>query len=161
MQSLNRCSLREGLPEKAAAEGLTPLQYMRTYGAVEISADLYGQDERPLTSSELDGAEPDANGVLRKPVAPQTHKPLVGEAGAVGIVMADGAKAAGWLTPSRKLELYSTSMRDFGWSEYATPCHVEMHVHHRGVDQAKGELVLVPTFRLPTLIHTRSGMPST
>ena len=37
-----------GLPEKAAAEGLTPLAYMRKYGVVEIAKDLYRQDERPL-----------------------------------------------------------------------------------------------------------------
>jgi len=146
-----------GLPQKAEQEDLSPLEYMRKYGAVEIASGLYRQDERQLTEAELDGAVPDEHGVLRKPITPQTQKPLVGEAGAVGIVMDDGSTVAGWLTPSRKLELYSTSMRDFGWSEYATPCYIETHVHHRGIDESKGEMVLVPTFRLPTLIHTRSG----
>ena len=34
-----------GLPEKASAEGLEPLAYMRKYGCVEISTDEYAQHE--------------------------------------------------------------------------------------------------------------------
>ncbi|MDP1876475.1 MAG: molybdopterin-dependent oxidoreductase [Actinomycetota bacterium] len=146
-----------GLPQKAEKEGLSPLAYMRKYGAVEIATDLYRQDERPLTPAELDGAVADENGVLRKPVTPETQTPLVGEAGAVGVVLDDGSQVAGWLTPSRKLELYSPSMADFGWPEYATPCYIESHVHHTQITPDEGEMLLVPTFRLPTLIHTRSG----
>jgi len=146
-----------GLPEKAEAEGLTPLEYMRKYGAVEIVNGLYRQDERPLTPAEREGAVADENGVLRKPITGETQKPLVGEPGAVGVVMEDGSEVAGWLTPSRKLELYSPSIAEFGWPEYATPCYISSHVTHHGMDHAKGEMALVPTFRLPTLIHTRSG----
>ncbi|MFY9232476.1 MAG: molybdopterin-dependent oxidoreductase [Candidatus Nanopelagicales bacterium] len=146
-----------GLPEKAQREGLTPLEYMRKYGAVEIVNGLYRQDERPLTPAEREGAVPDSNGVLRKPVTPETQKPLVGEPGAVGVVLDDGSEVAGWLTPSRKLELYSPSIAEFGWPEHAVPSYIKSHVHHDGMDHAKGDMALVPTFRLPTLIHTRSG----
>jgi len=146
-----------GLPEKAEKLGLTPLEYMRKYGAVEIANGLYRQDERPLTDAELEGAEPDAEGVLRKPYTPETQKPLVGEPGSVGVQLEDGSKVAGWLTPSRKLELFSPSMDSFGWREYATPCYITSHVSHHELDDSQGEMVLVPTFRLPTLIHTRSG----
>ncbi|MFM7144749.1 MAG: molybdopterin dinucleotide binding domain-containing protein, partial [Actinomycetales bacterium] len=146
-----------GLPDKAANEGLTPMEYMRKYGAVEIANGLYRQDERRLTEAERAGAEPDENGVLRKPITPETQKPLVGEAGAVGIRMEDGTEVAGWLTPSRKLELFSPSMAEFGWRDLATPCSIESHVHHRTLNPEQGEMALVPTFRLPTLIHTRSG----
>ncbi|MFM1918350.1 MAG: hypothetical protein RJB01_1865, partial [Actinomycetota bacterium] len=146
-----------GLPEKAAELGLTPLEFMRKYGAFQVADGLYRQDERPLTPAELDGAVADENGVLRKPITPETQKPLVGEPGAVGVRLEDGSEVAGWLTPSRKLELYSTSMRDFGWGEVATPTYIESHVHHSDIDAAKNEMLLVPTFRLPTLIHTRSG----
>ena len=146
-----------GLPEKAEKLGLTPLEYMRKYGAVEIANGLYRQDERPLTEAELEGAEPDAEGVLRKPYTPETQKPLVGEPGSVGVQLEDGSKVAGWLTPSRKLELFSPSMDSFGWREYATPCYITSHVSHHELDDSQGEMVLVPTFRLPTLIHTRSG----
>jgi hypothetical protein len=48
-------------------------------------------------------------------------------------------------------------MRDWGWPEHATPGYIESHVSHRQIDTAAGELVLIPTFRLPTMIHTRSG----
>jgi anaerobic selenocysteine-containing dehydrogenase len=146
-----------GLPEKAAALGLQPLEYMRKFGVVEVAKDVYRVDERPLTDAELDGAAEEAGGVLRKPVTLDSTPPLVGEAGAVGLVHDDGSKTFGWLTPSRKLELYSTAMRDWGWPEHATPGYITSHVNRSEIDVDAGELVLIPTFRLPTLIHTRSG----
>ncbi len=146
-----------GLPEKAAAEGMNALEYMRRYGVVEVASELYRQDERPLTAAEREGAEPDAGGVLRKPTTGESVPPLIGEAGAVGVRLADGSEVAGWLTPSRRLEVYSTTMRDWGWEEYATPGYIRSHVARDEIDLDAGDLVLVPTFRLPTLIHTRSG----
>ena len=146
-----------GLPEKAAAEGLSALAYMRKYGVVEIAKDLYRQDERRLTDDELAGAVADERGVLRKPTDDDSTPPLVGEAGAVGVELADGSRVAGWLTPSRKLELYSDTVASFGWPEHATPGYIPSHVATSQIDPAKDEMVLVPTFRLPTLIHTRSG----
>jgi hypothetical protein len=146
-----------GLPDAAAAQGLTPLQYMRKYGVFEVAKDLYRLDERPLTDAELEGAVPDEHGVLRKPVTLDTAPPLVGEAGAVGVQHADGSRTAGWLSPSRKLELYSTTLADWGWPEYATPGYIESHVAATRIDRSHDEFVLMPNFRLPTLIHTRSG----
>jgi anaerobic selenocysteine-containing dehydrogenase len=81
----------------------------------------------------------------------------VGEAGAVGVELADGSRVAGWLTPSRKLELYSEAAAGFGWPEHASPGYIRSHVAADRIDVDAGELVLVPTFRLPTLVHTRSG----
>jgi len=146
-----------GLPEKAEAAGLTPLGYMRKFGVVEVADKVYRLDEKALSESELEGTTPDAEGVLRRAVTLDSQPPLVGEAGAVGVQHADGTKTAGWLTPSRKLEVYSTTMRDWGWPEQATPGYIESHVSRRKIDPEQGDLVLVPTFRLPTLIHTRSG----
>jgi anaerobic selenocysteine-containing dehydrogenase len=146
-----------GLNEKATAEGLTPLEYMRRYGVVEIADNLYRQDERPLTEAELENATPDERGVLRKPTDLDSVPPLIGEAGAVGIQHEDGSVTAGWLSPSRKLEIYSETMRDWGWAEHATPGYIRSHVAASEIDLGAGDLVLVPTFRLPTLIHTRSG----
>jgi anaerobic selenocysteine-containing dehydrogenase len=37
------------------------------------------------------------------------------------------------------------------------PGYVKSHVHRQGLDASRGEMMLLPTFRLPTLIHTRSG----
>ncbi|MHB8450482.1 MAG: molybdopterin-dependent oxidoreductase [Mycobacteriales bacterium] len=146
-----------GLPEKAAALGVTPLEYMRRFGVVEVADRIYRVDERPLRPQEVVGAVTDAHGVLRRPTTLDDAPPLVGEAGAVGVEHADGTKTFGWLSPSRKLEVYSTTMRDWGWPEHATPGYIESHVSRHRVDPEQGELVLVPTFRLPTLIHTRSG----
>jgi anaerobic selenocysteine-containing dehydrogenase len=37
------------------------------------------------------------------------------------------------------------------------PGYIRSHIHWRELDAEAGEMVLLPTFRLPTLIHTRSG----
>ena len=146
-----------GLPEKATAAGLTPLQYMRKFGAVSVGESLYRLDERPLTDQELEGAEPDDHGVVRRAVTLDDEPPLIGEAGSVGLVHDDGSVTFGYPTPSRRLEVYSSALRDWGWPEYTTPGYIESHVSRRRIDLDAGQLVLVPTFRLPVLIHTRSG----
>jgi len=146
-----------GLPEKAAAAGLTPLQYMRRFGVVSIEDGIYRVDERPVDDEALSEATADQQGVYRQPVDDDSEPPLVGEAGSLGVRHADGTVTVGWPTPSRRLEIYSTAMRDWGWPEHATPGYIESHVSRRRVDVEAGELVLVPTFRLPVLIHTRSG----
>ncbi len=63
----------------------------------------------------------------------------------------------GFPTPSRKLELYSDVLRDWGWPEYAMPDVIQSHVHWEDLDFDGGERILIPTFRIPTLIHTRVG----
>jgi len=146
-----------GLPDKAAAMGLTPLDYMRKFGAVSVGDAIYRQDESELSSEQLAGTSPDSQGVLRRPVDLTSEPPLVGEAGSEGILHEDGTVTKGWPTPSRRLEIYSNTMRDWGWAEHATPGYIESHISRRHIDLEKGELVLVPTFRLPVLIHTRSG----
>jgi anaerobic selenocysteine-containing dehydrogenase len=64
---------------------------------------------------------------------------------------------AGFPTPSRRLEFYSPTLRDWGWPEYAVPTYIRSHVHPTQVRREQNEAVLLSTFRLPTLIHTRSG----
>jgi anaerobic selenocysteine-containing dehydrogenase len=64
---------------------------------------------------------------------------------------------AGFPTPSGKLELFSATLRDWKWPEYALPTYIKSHVHPSAIDTGRGEFVLVPTFRLPTLVHTRSN----
>ncbi len=146
-----------GLPEKAAAVGLTPLRYMRKFGAVEVGGAHYRVDERQLTDEQLAGASPDERGVMRHSSGDDDAPPLIGEAGSIGVRHDDGSVTVGFPTPSRKLEVYSAAMRDWGWPEHAAPGYIESHVSRHRVDVGAGELVLVPTFRLPVLIHTRSG----
>jgi anaerobic selenocysteine-containing dehydrogenase len=134
-----------GLPEAAAAQGLTPLEYMRRRGAFEIRREVYELHETPVPEAQAREAVADpATGVLRAGGVP------------VGVVV-DGEPRRGFETPSRRLELFSRTMVDWRWPEYALPAYVRSHVDHETIDPARGEYLLLPTFRLPTMIHTRSG----
>jgi anaerobic selenocysteine-containing dehydrogenase len=134
-----------GLPEIATKEGLTPLDYMRKYGAFLIEDNVYNVHETGLKSSDLNDATTD----------PATH--LITKNGAVLGVEVDGKACAGFPTPSRKLEFYSKTLKDWKWPEHAVPGYIKSHVHLDNIDLNAGEMLLLPTFRLPTLIHTRSG----
>ncbi len=134
-----------GLPEAAAKEELTPLEYMRRYGAFEIRRDTYELHETILEPALVEGAQVDpGEGVIRHDGKP------------VG-VMIDGVPRRGFETPSRRLEFFSPTMKQWGWEEAAVPGYITSHVHARGIDPEKNEFVLLPTFRLPTMIHTRSA----
>jgi anaerobic selenocysteine-containing dehydrogenase len=74
-----------------------------------------------------------------------------------GVEVAPGDRRVGFKTPSHKLELWSPTLEEWGFAEHALPGYVRSQVHWSHIDAAKGERVLLPTFRLPTLIHTRSG----
>jgi len=74
-----------------------------------------------------------------------------------GVDTGDGRPRAGFPTPTRRLEFDSATLREWGWPEHALPGYQRTHVHWETLDAARGERVLLPTFRLPTLIHTRSG----
>ena len=76
---------------------------------------------------------------------------------AEGGVDVDGVPKAGFHTPSKKLEFYTPVMDEWGFDGQSTPGYIRSHVHHGNIDLIRGERVLLPTFRLPTLIHTRSG----
>src|SRR6185436_5233666 len=96
-----------------------------------------------LKPAEAAGAETDAGtGEVRK------GGKLIG-------ILADGEARAGFKTPSKRLEVYSPTMTEWGWPEYAMPAYIESHIHRKRFNPEKGEYALVPTFRLPTLIHTR------
>ena len=64
---------------------------------------------------------------------------------------------AGFPTPSRKLEFYSKTLKDWKWPEYSVPGLHQEPRPSSNIDLENGEMLLLPTFRLPTLIHTRSG----
>ncbi|HVF89763.1 MAG TPA: molybdopterin-dependent oxidoreductase [Blastocatellia bacterium] len=138
-----------GLPEKAAGAGLSPLDYMRRHAAFSVKTGVYKQHETPLPEAELeDTTVEEASGRIVRRTG--SGEQVVG-------VMIDGSAVRGFTTPSRKLEFYSKTMADWKWPEHALPGYIRSHVHWRNLDREKGEYILVPTFRLPTLIHTRSG----
>ncbi|MFT7587867.1 MAG: anaerobic selenocysteine-containing dehydrogenase [Limisphaerales bacterium] len=133
-----------GLPEAAAKENIDPLEYMRKYGAFEVEKHGYSKQETELTDAQLSGSHTDDSGLITKEGAP------------IGVMVKDKA-VTGFPTPSRKQEFYSQTMVDWKWPEYATPTYIKSHIHPDKLDKSIGEYVLVPTFRLPTLIHSRSG----
>jgi len=155
-----------GLPVAAAGEGLTPLQYMRKYGAFSLPGDQLEVHEHIVGVEEIAAAAAvrDGDGVYRVPATAGSHgsvdeigghMPFIGD-GSLGVEI-DGDVRFGFPTPSRKLELFSPMLRDWGWPEYALPTWIPSHVHWEQLDLDAGERILLPTFRLPTLIHTRSA----
>jgi anaerobic selenocysteine-containing dehydrogenase len=74
-----------------------------------------------------------------------------------GVDVGQDDRRVGFPTPSGKLEFYSDTLSEWGWDEHAIPEYQRSQIHWRELDEAAGEMVLLPTFRLPTLIHTRSG----
>jgi len=155
-----------GLPATAAREGLTPLAYMRKYAAFEITQDVYNLHEQAVSAAEQADAVMDGSLVKK-------------DGQAIGILV-DGQARVGHNTPSRRLELFSTTMRDWHWPELALPEYIQSHVGPAAVATAGGQVVpaevlgstpavewpehargevyaLVPIYRLPTLIHTRNN----
>ncbi len=131
-----------GLPEAAAKEGLSPLEYMQRHGCFLVQDQIYETHRAPLPKGDYEVDE--RRGVVRKD-------------GKLAGVLAGGRACVGFPTPSKKLELYSPTMAEWGWPEHATPTYLPSHIDERFLDRSKNEMALVPTFRLPTLIHTRSA----
>ena len=155
-----------GLPEAAAKESLTPLAYMRKYGAFEIRKGALAEYDHDLSADDLANSAVDAaTGIVytQTPITPPrnivpTPAPVATNLGRPIGVMTEGGQAKfGFRTPSRKLEFFSTTLRDFGWPEVALPEYIESQVHPSRVNRAADEFVLLSTYRLPTLIHTRSA----
>ncbi len=66
-------------------------------------------------------------------------------------------KEEGWPTPSGKQEFYSETMIEFGYPEHAIPhFRQKSHVHPDHL-QGDDEYCLLPNFRLPQHIHSRSA----
>jgi anaerobic selenocysteine-containing dehydrogenase len=156
-----------GLPEAASKEDLTPLDYMRKYGAFEITRDVYKQNETRLAPSDVEHSTVAPNGVITKDGKPYG-------------LMIGSQPVIGYNTPSRKLELFSKTMVDWKWPEFSLPEYYRSHIHRAAHAASLGEqsedfdpkyapavvwpkeatgdvYTLLPIFRLPNLIHTRSG----
>jgi len=152
-----------GLPEKAAAEGLTPLEFMRRYGSYEIKKKTGALYDENVAAEELDDQREDDFGRVftraAKPASPNVV-PLPGPDGdadgrrLVGINV-DGEIKRGFPTPSGKLEFFSQTLADWGWNEYAIPTYIRGHIHPQNLEA--DQTILISTFRLPIQIHTRSS----
>ena len=66
-------------------------------------------------------------------------------------------KSEGWPTPSGKQEFYSETMIEFGYPEHSIPHYRQKsHVHPDNLS-GEDEYCLLPNFRLPQHIHSRSA----
>jgi len=95
------------------------------------------------------------NGAFDVPYAGQARYAADVESG--GVELEDGSRKAGFKTPSGRLEFYSPTLVEWGFADAAVPGYVRSQVHWAEMDFAAGDRALLPTFRLPTLIHTRSS----
>jgi len=152
-----------GLPEASAAEGLTPLEYMRRYGAFEISNKVGRVHEQSVPDNELEDVRVDEMGRVysRAPIPPSPKAP-----GGTKIdddedgrrrvgVRVDGEILKGWPTPTGKLEFWSRTLHDWGWPELAIPTYIKSHIHPENLEN--DQIPLITTFRVPVQIHTRSA----
>jgi anaerobic selenocysteine-containing dehydrogenase len=135
-----------GLPEAAACQGLTPLDYMRKYGVFEVKKENYVPFEKVVGNL--------GNGDYSM----DEHDRVLKDHQVVGVNI-DGEAKVGFDTPSKKLEFFSDTLANWGWAEKENviPWTIKSHVHPDFIDREKGEMILLPNFRLPTLIHTRSA----
>ena len=135
----------KGLSDTAKKEGLSALEYMRKYGAYLVDPEVYVKNKSNLDNDEMVGTTIKNNGQIEK------------EGSVIGIQV-DGNNFLGFPTPSKRQEIYSQTVVDFGYPEHATPGYrIKSHVHLDEMDKSKNECVLLPNFRLPTHIHSRSA----
>jgi len=152
-----------GLPEKAAEEDLTPLEFMRRYGAFEVKQKIGRVFEETVAGDELDDVHEDDLGRVfsraPKPSGPNVVPVPVPDGDDDGRrfagVRVNGNVKRGFPTPSGRLEFYSRTLAEWGWPEYSIPTYFRSHVHPANLNQ--DQTVLISTFRLPVQIHTRSA----
>ena len=133
-----------GLPERAAAEGLTPLEWMRRYGAFEISRGpgrrCTSRRSRPAELADVrDHA--DAGGCTparRQPFSPnivpdRARRTPTTRAGGRSGSRSTAWSGAGFPTPSGRLEFWSSTLAAWGWPEHALPGYIRSHVHPAGL----------------------------
>ncbi len=152
-----------GLPERAASENLSPLEFMRRYGAFEISKKIGALYEQEVPEEELEDAVYDRFGRVYtrtpKPASPNivpvpTPDPDAEGRRMVGVIV-DNQLRRGFPTPSGRLEFYSKTLADWGWPEWSVPVYIKSHVHPDNLEA--DQTILISTFRLAMQIHTRSA----
>ena len=76
---------------------------------------------------------------------------------ASGLEVEPGDFRVGFKTLSKRIEIFSPVMGEWGFDEGVLPSYQRSQVHWSVMDLAAGDRALLPTFRVPTLIHTRSA----
>ncbi len=134
-----------GLPEKAKKAGFEPLEYMRRVGSYELERGEYRVHEQTVDIPDGKRARVEVTSGL-----------ATVDGKVVGLAV-DGAIRRGFPTPSRRIEVHSQTLAEWGFEEEAVPRCSPSHVGPDRINPEEGIYTLVPTFRLPTMIHSRSG----
>ena len=96
---------------------------MRKYGAYLVDPEVYVKNKSNLDNDEMVGTTIKNNGQIEK------------EGSVVGIQV-DGNNFLGFPTPSKRQEIYSQTVVDFGYPEHATPGYrIKSHVHLDEMDK--------------------------
>ena len=115
-----------GLPETAEKEGLTPLDYMRRFGAFEMEKEVLELHNTVLSETQLSGSSVDEkSGIVTK------------DGTAIGI-MIEGKARTGFDSPSRKQEFFSQTMVDWKWPEHRLPGYIKSHIHAEKMESEIG-----------------------
>ncbi len=153
-----------GLPERAAAENLTPLEFMRRYGAFEVKQKIGKIYDEAVAPEELDDVQEDRFGRVftraAKPAGPNI----------VPLPLPDGDDRR--TSPSRHQRQWKDQTRvsnterqtrvlfinveaagDGPSCRYLT--YFKSHVHKDNLEE--DQTILISTFRLAVQIHTRSA----
>ena len=136
---------------------------MRRYGSFQVRGTIGARYEEEVPAEELEDIRSDALDRVftrsAKPPGPNIVPEAVPDGDAAGRRLAgvaiEGQVRRGFPTPSGRLEFYSSTIADWGWPEYAIPTYIRSHIHPDNLEP--GQMVLIPTFRLPIQIHTRSA----
>src|SRR5258708_24667368 len=86
----------------------------------------YKQNEKPVSAADLADSKVESNGVVTKAGKP------------VGVMVGD-KPVVGYNTPSRKLELFSKTMADWKWPEFALPEYYRSHIHRSAQAASMGQ----------------------
>ena len=156
-----------GLPERAAAEGLTPLEYMRRYGAFEIAAQRRPRCTRsrcPRPSSRTSRVDALGRVYTRAP------KPGVAEHRPAADARARRRRPAARRRRGRRRSRCAASRRraagssstrarsrEWGWPEARAARPTSRATSIPTSLAARARCRSSPTFRLPVQIHTRSA----
>ena len=153
-----------GLPAAAAQEGLTPLQYMRKYGAFEVARDVYSLNETPLRDVDAHhtGGRPAEQGRATPWACSRVATPWWATRPLPASWSSTRPRCATGSGPSSRS--LSTSASHVGSQALAAAGGMAACPGGDGTplvewpSHARGEvLALVPTYRLPTLIHSRNN----
>jgi anaerobic selenocysteine-containing dehydrogenase len=122
-----------GLPEEAAREGITPLEYMRRYGAFQVQQKVGQRYEEEVPAAELVNTDTDEmDRVFTE--APKPAGPNVVPFPAISPddqgrrrvgVRVDGSIRRGFPTPTGRLEFWSRTLDQWGWPELAIPTYIK------------------------------------